>query len=107
MRIRQVMRNLIRNALEALDDRKEVKVEVEWKPEEVTLSVLDRGNGIPLEALSRVGTPFFTTKPRGTGLGLATAARIAQEHRGRLEIGNREGGGAKIRLILPRNRSSC
>ncbi|HJZ85484.1 MAG TPA: response regulator [Polyangia bacterium] len=108
-RVRQVMRNLVRNALEALPQGPGGLIRVEARAAEgsIEILVIDSGAGIAPEALIHIGTPFFTTKPRGTGLGLALSRRIAEEHRGRLEIGNRIGSsGASARLVLPQTRRS-
>jgi len=69
---------------------------------EAVLEVLDEGPGIPAELKARIFEPYVTTKPQGSGLGLAIAARIAQEHGGRLEVADAPGGGACFRLVLPR-----
>src|SRR5262249_41466739 len=108
-RARQVMRNLVRKAPEALPQGPGGLIRVEARAAEgsIEILVIDSGAGIAPEALIHIGTPFFTTKPRGTGLGLALSRRIAEEHRGRLEIGNRIGSsGASARLVLPQTRRS-
>jgi len=104
-RLRQVVRNLLRNAIEAMPSGGPVEVELLPNDGGVDLCVRDRGAGIPLESLPRLGTPFFTTKYGGSGLGLAISRRVAEDHGGRLEIGNRETPpGACARLWLPRRR---
>jgi signal transduction histidine kinase len=100
-RVRQVVRNLVRNALDATPPGGLIRVELDVAADAVELSVSDSGPGIAPEALPRVGTPFFTTKSGGTGLGLALSRRIAEEHGGRLEIANRADGGALVRASFP------
>ena len=66
------------------------------------VAVIDNGTGIPESMLSRLFTPFATSKAQGTGLGLAVSRRIVEAHGGRIEIRNRPGGGgAEAVLFLP------
>jgi nitrogen fixation/metabolism regulation signal transduction histidine kinase len=69
----------------------------------VRLSVEDNGPGFPANILRRAFEPYITTKPRGTGLGLALVKKIIDEHDGRIEIVNREGAsGATVTIVLHR-----
>jgi signal transduction histidine kinase len=68
------------------------------------IQVGDRGPGLSPEARQRLGEPFFTTRERGTGLGLALARKAALAHGGALEVLDREGGGTLARLALPASR---
>ena len=65
--------------------------------------VADRGSGLPVAERERLFEPFFTTKPvgAGTGLGLAVALGLVEQHGGRLALADRPGGGAEARLELP------
>jgi signal transduction histidine kinase len=102
-RVREIVRNLLRNAIEAMPTGGPIEIELHSQPGGIDLSVRDRGAGIPLETLPRVGTPFFSTKTGGSGLGVAISRRIAEDHGGKLEVGNREGApGVCARLWLPR-----
>src|SRR5437667_185927 len=67
----------------------------------VEIAVADSGPGVPPELRARIFEPFFTTRPRGTGLGLAVARQIVEAHGGRIEVGERTGGGARFTLRLP------
>ena len=67
----------------------------------VELSIADRGPGVPSSARSRVFDPFFSTKTRGTGLGLAVSKQIIDEHHGRIRLLNRRGGGTRVVIELP------
>jgi nitrogen fixation/metabolism regulation signal transduction histidine kinase len=72
-------------------------------PRAVRLSVEDNGPGFPANILRRAFEPYITTKPRGTGLGLALVKKIIDEHDGRIEIVNREGAsGATVTIVLHR-----
>jgi two-component system, NtrC family, nitrogen regulation sensor histidine kinase NtrY len=99
--IAQVLINLLKNAEEAVPNGGVVQIRVGRRGDDALLEVEDNGPGIPPEDRPRVFEPYFTTKPGGTGLGLAIAARIAQEHGGRLEIDGEYGRGAIFRLVLP------
>jgi signal transduction histidine kinase len=104
--LRQVLWNLLRNAAEAQPSDGVVRVSARLAPDDpdqVEICVEDRGTGIPAEDLERVFEPFYTTKPKGTGLGLATVHRIVEAHAGRLALSSRSGEGTSIRVRLPRS----
>ena len=100
--IQQVLINLIKNAYEAGGPKDQVKVLVEI-PEEggCRIAVLDRGPGVSDEVFESVFVPFFTTKPTGSGLGLALSREIVELHQGRLGLARREGGGMSVSVWLP------
>jgi signal transduction histidine kinase len=103
VQIEQALLNLIKNALEAKGNETEVAVVFREKPDEIEVGVLDRGKGFSNEALQHGLLPFFSTKPGGSGLGLALCREIAEEHGGSLRIRAREGGGSAVYLVLPRH----
>ena len=78
--IRQMLLNLVRNGIEVTPSGKYLTIKTYFDGSEVVLSVKDCGNGIPSNILDKIGTPFFTTKDNGTGLGLATCYSIANRH---------------------------
>lgn len=84
--IRQVILNLARNGLEAMDDRGTLIIKTYAETGEVVLSVQDRGKGIPPEVLGKLGTPFLTIKENGTGLGLLNCYSIAHRHNARIVV---------------------
>jgi nitrogen fixation/metabolism regulation signal transduction histidine kinase len=106
-RLRQVLHNLLKNALEATAERSAPQVRVataarsEGGREGVELVVADNGPGLPEGFDEQWFEPYRTTKLKGTGLGLAIVAKIAQEHGGRLSAGRDGGGGARFALWLP------
>jgi signal transduction histidine kinase len=67
----------------------------------IVLTVADSGPGMPPEIMDRIFSPFFTTKPQGTGLGLAIVRKIVDAHDGRIDVGERPGGGTVFRVRLP------
>jgi nitrogen fixation/metabolism regulation signal transduction histidine kinase len=105
--IRQVIHNLVQNAQDALENRKEpralpaVEVCTELAGDKVRLSVTDNGDGFPEELMARIFEPYVTTKPRGTGLGLAIVKKIVDEHHGSIAIENRPRRGASVSVLLP------
>lgn len=105
--MRQVFSNLIVNAAEAMPQRGELTIESGMADDNnsVWVSISDTGCGIPEENLSKLFTPFFTTKPvgKGTGLGLAIAYGILKMHRGSLEVQSEVGKGSTFTITLPIN----
>ncbi len=100
--IQQVLINLIKNAYEVGGPKDQVKVVVETAEEGgCRISVLDRGPGISDEVMENVFVPFFTTKPTGSGLGLALSREIVELHLGRLRLARRDGGGMSVSVWLP------
>ncbi|PYS85562.1 MAG: hypothetical protein DMF67_01025 [Acidobacteria bacterium] len=107
--LRQALLNLLRNAAEAIhDDKAERHVTVRGSRERdatghawARVEIEDTGTGIPAEDLQRMFIPFFTTKSKGHGIGLALAHRVATEHGGTLSASNSARGGAVFTLRLP------
>lgn len=106
-RLRQVLHNLLKNALEAQEGRDQRRVVVSTRAPSVDeegrveLGVADAGPGIPEAMLDGVFEPHTTGKARGSGLGLAIVKRIVEEHGGTVVAENPPGGGADIRVLLP------
>lgn len=100
----QVMQNLIVNALEAMPRGGELFIRVGRKDNEVVFTVRDTGPGIPEEVISRIFEPGFTTKPKGTGLGLAVVKSIVEHYGGRIEISSRPGEGTEFRIFFPASK---
>ena len=108
-RLRQVLANLISNALHAISGAEHGMVEISTRlraaagsgPTDVQLVVSDNGPGFSAEVLQHAFEPYVTSKARGTGLGLAIVKRIVEEHAGQVEAENRPQGGALVRVQLP------
>jgi signal transduction histidine kinase len=113
--LEQAFLNLLINAAEAMDQagrlvvRTEVVVATEhiskFEPgrprQQIQVEVRDSGSGMAPELIDRLFTPFVTTKPGGTGLGLAVTRRIVHEHRGRISVESKPGEGTVFRVLLP------
>lgn len=99
--ISQVLLGLLANATEAVSTGGEVSVQTRAVDDAVEIDVADSGPGIAPELRQRIFEPFFTTRARGIGLGLAIARQIVEAHSGRIEIGERPGGGACFTVRLP------
>jgi signal transduction histidine kinase len=99
--LRRALLNLARNAVEVAPAASEVRITARGGSHGAVLEVSDRGPGLTPAARTNLFRPFFTTKERGTGLGLALAKKVADAHGGSLELLPREGGGTVARLTLP------
>ena len=99
--IKQAVRNLVTNSLEALSRGGHITVGTRSDSQAATITVTDDGPGIGPEAAARLFEPFFTTKARGTGLGLSIVRQIVHEHGGDVTSRNRPGGGAEFTIRLP------
>lgn len=105
MRLEQALLELIGNALDAMPDGGALRVAGRPLSRDgragVEVAITDTGRGIPPETLREVGQPFFTTRPEGTGLGLATARRFVEQHGGRVDLESKVGVGTTARIWLP------
>jgi signal transduction histidine kinase len=112
--LRQIFTNFLTNAFEAMNGTGTIAitaVAIEGEEESTTaeqmpgpmvlITITDDGPGIPPEVMDRIFSPFFTTKPQGSGLGLAIVRKIVDAHDGRIDVGERPGGGTIFRVTLP------
>lgn len=99
--IKQVLINIIKNAIEASVPSGRVFVKLAHVTSNIHLDIIDEGPGIPSDILQRLNEPFFTTKENGTGLGLMISNQILKQHSGKLEIITNEIKGSTFRIILP------
>jgi nitrogen fixation/metabolism regulation signal transduction histidine kinase len=104
--MRQALINLIQNGLEAAGQTGRVRVEAGTAGGEILITVADTGPGLSAEQRSRLFTPGFTTKTRGSGLGLTIVERIVNEHGGAITVESGAGSGTAFRIRLPRGPGS-
>ena len=111
-RVRQMLHNLIRNAVEALENTEGGRIDVHVSAAEidgvemVQIKVEDNGPGFDTGSVSQIFDPYVTTKPKGTGLGLAIVKKLEEEHVGTIRARNRTAGGAMISVRLPLNEAA-
>jgi signal transduction histidine kinase len=99
--MKQVLLNVVLNAIQASRSGGRVVVKAFAEGERLCIEVFDEGSGMSPEELDRMFEPFFTTKESGTGLGLAVAANIVEQHGGLLRASNNSRSGMTFRLELP------
>jgi len=99
--LQQVLVNLVKNAGQAMTTGGTLTLQTGETSEDVWMSVSDTGGGIPQEQINRIFEPFYTTKKKGTGLGLMIVQRIVRAHSGRIELDSHVGRGTTFRIWLP------
>ncbi|MCX7680596.1 MAG: cache domain-containing protein [Anaerolineae bacterium] len=101
--LRQVFINLLNNGAEAMDGRGTITLTTHARGDQIEVQVSDTGCGIPEEHLSKLFTPFFTTKPpgKGTGLGLSIVYGIVKMHHGQITVSSKVGEGTTFSVFLP------
>ena len=100
--LKQSFINLIKNAMEAMPDGGQIDIQL-FLVGDKTVRVLfqDRGYGMPEDVLARLGEPFYTTKERGTGLGIMITNKIIEDHHGQLVVESKVGEGTVVSVTLP------
>jgi len=101
----QVLINLVTNAAQALGEHGvsggNVVVSAETSFDQISFAISDTGVGMPRDVLERIGTPFFTTKTKGTGLGIAQCQRLVGKAGGQFLVASEPGKGTKVTFTLP------
>ncbi len=99
--VRQVLINLVKNAIEAVGEEGRIQILLKEAGEKLGISVKDDGPGIPEEARGRLFEPFFTTKIAGTGLGLPITRTLVEANKGKIQVESAPGRGTTFRVLLP------
>ncbi len=99
--LQQVLVNLVKNAMQAMTTGGTLTLQTGETSDDVWVSVSDTGGGIPQEQINRIFEPFYTTKKKGSGLGLMIVQRIVRAHNGRIELESNVGRGTTFRVWLP------
>ena len=94
--------NLVQNAVQASRPGTRVEIRADERNEDVMIFVTDHGEGIQPEHLENIFNPFFTTKPKGVGLGLAIVSKIIDEHQGKITVFSEAGKGSRFEITLPK-----
>jgi signal transduction histidine kinase len=102
--IQQILWNVTLNALQALDEIGLVEITISTDDTNVIIEVKDTGRGIPTDQIGYVFQPFFTTKHKGTGLGMTITKRIIEQHRGEIQIKSEVNEGTIITIVLPKKQ---
>jgi PAS domain S-box-containing protein len=105
-KLKQVVLNLVMNALESMPGGGTLTVKVACEEGQVLLTVADTGTGIDADALTHVFDPFFTTKEAGTGLGLSIVRKIVDQHTGEVRIETERGVGTRVTVVLPDGKAA-
>jgi signal transduction histidine kinase len=100
-RLKEALLNLVANAIEATPPGGSVRIRIAERGARVELAVEDTGRGMPPEVLARIGTPFFTTREKGTGLGVLLARGVFVQHGGSLDYVSTPGRGTVATATLP------
>ena len=103
-KLKQALFNLIENACEAMFEGGNLSLATERKDDFLVVKIKDSGSGITEKNLKKLFTPFFTTKPNGSGLGLPVTKKIVEEHQGSIQVESRVGEGTQFSLFFPLNQ---
>ena len=99
--IQQLLWNIMLNGLQAIETSGTLTVTLSRGDSSVSIDVSDSGKGIPFELRDRIFKPFFTSKHKGTGLGMTISKRIVEQHSGSIRVSSRVGKGTKVTIVLP------
>ncbi len=100
-RLTQVFVNIIKNSIEALKENPEIEIKSEPKKEKIYIYFKDNGKGIPKDIIEKIKEPFFTTKEKGSGLGVALSDEIIRAHGGSITYKSKENEYTIVTIILP------
>ncbi|MDA1904265.1 ATP-binding protein [Bacillus cereus] len=104
--LKQVFINILQNSIEAMPDGGRISIHIkEIGKDGIIISVIDKGIGIPEERIKRLGEPFYSTKEKGTGIGLMLSYKIIESHQGKISIMSEVGVGTTVTIYLPKVQS--
>lgn len=104
-KIKQVLLNLIQNAIESMEKGGVIKITQQLHNDETVINIMDQGAGIPEDRISKLGEPFYSTKEKGTGLGLMICQKIIKNHGGKMEFFSRVNEGTTVQVTLPLSKN--
>ncbi|HEX7066097.1 MAG TPA: PAS domain S-box protein [Bacillales bacterium] len=100
-KIKQVLINVLKNAIEASEEQGKIFIKTRMTKEKLQIQIADEGKGIPEKRLEKLGEPFYSTKEKGTGLGLMICKKIIEAHNGEIEISSKLNEGTTVEIVLP------
>jgi two-component system, sporulation sensor kinase A len=99
--LKQVFYNVLQNALDAIEEKGKIMIHLEDEGEVLCIRIVDNGCGMPEERIKLIGEPFYSTKEKGTGLGLMTSYNIIKNHDGTITFESKEGEGTTVTISFP------
>ncbi|GAE26804.1 two-component sensor histidine kinase [Halalkalibacter wakoensis JCM 9140] len=100
-KIKQVFINLVKNAIEAMENGGQIQIKISEMDGNIVVQLIDQGFGMPKEVLEKIGEPFYTTKEKGTGIGLMVCFQIIEGHEGTIQVDSESGVGTTFTIALP------
>ncbi len=105
-KIKQVLINIIKNAIDAMENGGDISIKIHDVIENVQIQITDQGRGIPKDLMGRIGEPFYTTKEKGTGIGLMVCFQIIESHNGTIHVQSEIDVGTTFTITLPKAHES-
>lgn len=99
--IQQVIMNLVQNSFDSIENKGEIYIESFKQNEDIIIKIKDNGPGIPSHILNKIFNLYFTTKAKGTGIGLSIVQKIIMEHGGIINVESEENNGTEFSIKLP------
>jgi PAS domain S-box-containing protein len=99
--IKQVFIHIVKNAIEAMPGGGQITIQLKQQRDTVLIRIIDQGHGISEERIQKLGEPFYSTKEKGTGLGLMISYKIVQHHQGNMQIKSQTNVGTTVEVCLP------
>ncbi|MEH7580356.1 ATP-binding protein [Priestia megaterium] len=99
--LKQVFINIIKNSIEAMPEGGAIHITTKVKENHLWLQLADEGQGIPPERLAKIGEPFYSTKEKGTGLGLMVSYRIIKAHHAQMTFSSQLDKGTSVDILFP------
>ncbi|RDI41677.1 ATP-binding protein [Falsibacillus pallidus] len=106
MHFKQVFINIVKNALEAVKEKGKVKIILDSNQSYLRVRIIDNGNGMTKERLAKIGQPYFTSKEKGTGIGLTICYKLIKDTNGEITVKSKLNHGTTVTFLLPRDRGT-
>ena len=105
IKLNRCLINLIQNSIEAMTKGGEISIAISKETSQASIQVIDQGAGIPEDRLNKLGEPFYSTKEKGTGLGLMICQKIIKNHGGKIDFSSIVNEGTTVTITLPLNEA--